>query len=232
MCRVVGIAYVEWTVSYDAVPHDEGGVKNRIRQDEDDRREMRQREGALERLERQRRERETEEMAPRIAEEDPRGGRVVDEKPGAAANQSEGEHEMHGGSVHQGEGRKSSRGHRDEDAENPVHVVQEVDRVEQRGHRHDRQDSEDRIVAQLLHLGSPVHEACPRQELPQELSPRTEINPRASAMSAPTTSPVEGATSADAPMAAAMRGAITSARAMAMPPRSGVDSACALCEAG
>src|SRR5437762_11229160 len=124
MCRVVGTAYVEGAPSRDPIPHNERGVKNRIRQDENNRREMRQREGPLERLERERREGEAEEMAARVAEEDLRGRRVVDEESGAGADQAEGEAEMHRRAVDEGERRESARGHRDQDTQDAVHVVQ------------------------------------------------------------------------------------------------------------
>src|SRR6185503_18723893 len=99
MCRVIGTAYVKRPTSGNAIPHDERGVENGIREDHQNRRDVLPRE-VLERLERERGKGEPQEMAPRVAEEDPCGGRVVDEESGAGPDEPPREGEVNRSPVH------------------------------------------------------------------------------------------------------------------------------------
>src|SRR5712672_2147321 len=69
MCRVVDTTQIEGTAPGNAVPDHESRVENGVRENHEHRGHVLPREGILERLEREGRERECQEMAAGVSEE-------------------------------------------------------------------------------------------------------------------------------------------------------------------
>src|SRR6267154_3078106 len=131
MCRVVDTPYVERSPTGYAIPDDKRGVEDRIREDDENRGDVLPREGSLQRLKREGREGESQEVAARVAQEDPRRRGVVDQESGARADESPGERQMYRSAMDQRQRREAARRDGNQSAQDPVHVVEEVHRVEE-----------------------------------------------------------------------------------------------------
>ena len=176
--RVVAPTLVDRPPFEDADDRDQGRVQDRHGQDEDGQEERRHR-GSRRlpaRREPERREREAEELASRVAHED-RGGLAGPEVEGqeAGAGQADrerdDEHEpvrVRGRRV-DGEVGARDRGHRRRE---PVHVVEEVERVRHPDEPEDGDRGGEDVAGDDLHLESRCDDERRRPDLARELGDR------------------------------------------------------------
>src|SRR6266850_1195596 len=170
--RVIDAAHVDRTASDDAYDNDEDHVEERVAKQECHRGQARDRGRPLERLEGEGGERETEKVAPSVAQKNPGRGRVVDEKSGPGTHQTPGEDQIDRRAIEEADRHEPGGGDRDDSAHDSVHRVEEVDRVQEGRHAEDGRDERERIRADPFDLGPPENEAEGGRELSRELSER------------------------------------------------------------